>query len=233
MLVKKLSTKQKNYLIAFLNILGLAIATLILGLNYLDKGLIYQVINSDLASVIAYFEAKPFWLQVTLVMFLVLVEVVIGLIPAVVMYPFVGLLIGSGWGIFLIFIGNIIGNTINYYQGKVIARAFIDNPKNLKIINRLEDGGSWSLFLLRLNPLTSFDAISYFAGALGMKYKRFFVATLTGIAPLVIFGTIAGEEFLQKFEFGLEFLVIFTIGFIIYSIIKSNPLKIKKKKKVE
>lgn len=223
--LKNLTEKQKHYIIAILNIVALALACLAIGMNYFDKGLIYQFANSDLAGVVTYFEAQTFYRQVVLIMFVVLVEVIIGLIPAVVMYPIVGLLIGTGWGIGLIFAGNIIGNTVNYYQGKVIARAFIDDSKNLKIIRKLKDGGSWSLFLLRLNPLTSFDAISYFAGALGMKFKKFIFATMVGVTPLIVFGTLAGDEFLVKFEFGFEVLVIFTIGYLAYNVVKSRKKK--------
>jgi uncharacterized membrane protein YdjX (TVP38/TMEM64 family) len=183
---------------------------------------VYQFTVNDLASVAVYFESIAFINQIALVMFLVLVEVIIGLIPAVLMYPIIGLLIGVEWGIILIFIGNIIGNSVNYYQGKIIARAFFDKEKNKKLIKKLNDGGTWSLFLLRLNPLTSFDSLSYFAGALGMKYTKFLLATLTGVAPLIVIGTIAGDEFLENFKYGLEFLVIFTIGYILYTIFKKK-----------
>jgi uncharacterized membrane protein YdjX (TVP38/TMEM64 family) len=224
-----LPDKKKHWIIAGANILALLIATALIFWNYFSEGLIFHLTNSNFEVVISYFEAKSFAMQLAIVLFLVLVEVIIGLIPAVVMYPIIGALIGSYWGIGLIFLGNIIGNSINYYQGKVIARAFVDNKKNLKIIHRLEDGGAWSLFFLRLNPLTSFDAISYFAGALGMKFKNFFMATIIGITPLVVLGTIAGEEVLNKYDFGYEILVIFTIGYITYSIIKSKPIKKFKK----
>lgn len=217
---KKLSPKQLNLLLASLNIAAIIIATIALVVNYFEGGIIYKFTQNDLESVLLYFESRPFYSQAGLVLFLVLVEVIIGLIPAVVMYPIVGLLIGIEWGIFLIFLGNIIGNSVNYIQGKIIARAFISNEKNKKLLTKLKDGGTWSLFLLRLNPLTSFDSISYFAGALGMKFGKFTLATLAGITPLVVLGTIAGDEFLMKFKFGLELLVVFTIGYIFYSIIK-------------
>jgi uncharacterized membrane protein YdjX (TVP38/TMEM64 family) len=222
---KKLTQKQKNWLIAIANLVGLAIATGLIFLNYYTEGLIFHLSNSNLENVVEYFEAKPMYKQMMIVLFLVLIEVIIGLIPAVVMYPIIGLLIGSFWGIIIIFIGNIIGNTVNFLQGKVIARAFIENPKNLTMIQKLEDGGAWSLFFLRLNPLTSFDALSYFAGALGMQFKNFLIATLLGITPLVVLGTLAGEELLKKFEFGYEFLVIFTVGYIFYSISRSKKSK--------
>jgi uncharacterized membrane protein YdjX (TVP38/TMEM64 family) len=230
---KNLSGKKQDFAIAVANIMALVVATGLIGWNYFDQGLVYQFANNEFMDVVTYFESKPFAYQVALVMFFVLVEVIIGLIPAVVMYPIIGALIGPAWGILLIGIGNVIGNSVNYYQGKVIARAFISDKKHLSLIQRLQDGGAWSLFFIRLNPLTSFDAISYFAGALGMKYKKFITATLLGITPLVVIGTLAGGEIMSEFEWSFELLVILTIGYLVYTIIKAKPAKklFKRKKK--
>lgn len=227
---KQLSDRQQDYFIAALNIIALFVATGLIFLNYLDQGIIYQFANNDFEKVVDYFAAKPLVIQIGYVLFFVLVEVIIGLIPAVIMYPIIGALIGSWLGIGLIFLGNIIGNSVNYYQGKVIARAFIEDKSNLKVLQKLDDKGALGLFFLRLNPLTSFDAISYFAGALGMKYQKFLIATLAGITPLVISGTLAGDQLLEKFEFGFELLIVFTIGYIIYSILSSVNKKRKYKK---
>ncbi len=230
----QLSVRQQDYFIAGINIAALVLASGLIFLNYLDQGIIYQLANNDFRKVMDYFAAKPLEMQVSLVMMFVLIEVIIGLIPAVVMYPIIGAFISPWLAISLIFIGNLIGNSVNYYQGKVIARAFVDDKKHLKILHRLDDGGAWSLFLIRLNPLTSFDAISYFAGALGMKYKKFLLATMAGITPLVISGTLVGDQFLEKFEFGFEILVIFTIGYLIYTILESiKKRKIRKKESLE
>ncbi len=226
----QLSVRQQDYFIAGINIAALVLASVLIFLNYLDQGIIYQLANNDFRKVVDYFGAKPLEIQMGLVMIFVLIEVIVGLIPAVVMYPIIGALINPWLGITLIFLGNLIGNSVNYYQGKVIARAFVDDKKHLKILHRLDDDGAWSLLLIRLNPLTSFDAISYFAGALGMKYKKFLLATMVGITPLVISGTLAGDQFLEKFEFGFEILVIFTIGYLIYTIFESiRKRKLRKK----
>lgn len=213
--------KQKYRAYAILNIIGLALASILIAKNYFDKDIIYHLVNEDLGFVYTFFQNKSFFSQYLYVMVFVLIEVIIGLIPAVVMYPIVGYLIGPIPGIIIIFIGNIIGNTVNYLQGKVFVKGFSNNEKNLMLLRKIKDGGAWSLFLIRLNPLTSFDAISYFAGALGMRFDKFLIATFAGLTPLIVAGTVIGKEALDKYQIGFQIIVVLTIVHIIYSIYKS------------
>ena len=48
---------------------------------------------------------------------------------------------------------------------------------------RLWSRGAWVVFLLRLNPLTSSDLVSYVAGAMGVPVRRVVLGTLAGMAP--------------------------------------------------
>jgi uncharacterized membrane protein YdjX (TVP38/TMEM64 family) len=213
--------KKKYRTYAILNIIGLALASVLIAKNYFDKDIIYHLVNEDLGFVYTFFQSKSLLSQYMYVMVFVLIEVIIGLIPAVVMYPIVGYLIGPVPGIFIIFVGNIIGNTVNYLQGKVFVKGFSDNEKSLRMLRKLQDGGAWSLFLLRLNPLTSFDAISYFAGALGMRFDKFFIATFAGLTPLIVVGTIVGQEALEKYQVGFQVIVVLTLAHLVYSIYRS------------
>ncbi len=56
-----------------------------------------------------------------------------------------------------------------------------------KIANFIDDYGFWAVFITRLNPFLSNDAISFVAGMLRMGYWKFISATLAGIAPLTIY----------------------------------------------
>jgi uncharacterized membrane protein YdjX (TVP38/TMEM64 family) len=48
----------------------------------------------------------------------------------------------------------------------------------------LEKRGSWLVFLLRLNPLTSSDLVSYAAGFTRIPVWKVMLATACGMAPL-------------------------------------------------
>ena len=63
------------------------------------------------------------------------------------------------------------------YRG--VWRARILAPLKARILSR----GIWVVVLLRANPLTSSDIVSYLAGAVGMRARDVALGTL-GMAPL-------------------------------------------------
>lgn len=199
---------------AYTNIAALALLGYFIFENYQSQGLIFQVAKNDIVSVKAYFASMNFMAKHLILLGLVLIEVVIGVIPAIVMYPIIAMIAGWKTSLVIIFFGNIFGNLLNFYQGKLISKALLENKKNKGFANRLADGGFRLIFLLRLNPLTSVDSISYFAGALGMNVYKFLAATLAGTTPLIIVATFFGSSVLNKYNIGLELLVIITFIYI-------------------
>jgi len=201
-------------LFAYTNIAALALLGYFIFENYQSQGLIFQVAKNDIAAVKEYFAVMNFFSKNLILLGLVLIEVVIGVIPAIVMYPIIAMIGGWQSSLVIIFLGNIIGNLLNYYQGKLISTALLKSKKNKNFLNRLSDGGFRLIFALRLNPLTSVDSISYFAGALRMNVYKFLFATLAGTTPLIIVATFFGSNVLEKYNIGLELLVIFTFIYI-------------------
>jgi uncharacterized membrane protein YdjX (TVP38/TMEM64 family) len=215
---EKTFAKRKK-LLASLNIAGLIGVFILLIWNYQTEGLLYIVSQGDAALIQEYFEDYSLWESGWIVFALVMIEVVIGIIPAVAMYPVVGLMTGNIWGILIISIGNVVGNTLNYWQGKFIAEAFVKNEKYLSLVERLEGGGLKELTILRANPMTSFDSVSYLAGALGMSYWKFLIATVVGVTPWIIIGVTVGGEILERFDAALTLLLggvgVF-VGYVIF-----------------
>jgi len=144
------------------------------------------------------------------------------------MYPILGFVLGTEKALIVIFTMGLIGNLINYYQGKTLMDAFIDKKKNAKLLEKLEYGGGLSLFLIRLNPLTSVDSVSYFAGAIDMKVSTFILATGLGTLPFIFAATIFGVEFLNLVKPYLELLIYITLGVVAYKVIKAKMHKSKK-----
>jgi len=201
-------------LFAYTNIAALALLGFFIYENYQSQGLIFQVAKNDIESVKLYFSSLNFLTKHLILLGLVLIEVVIGVIPAIVMYPIIAMIAGWQTSLVIIFIGNITGNLLNFYQGKLISKALLESKKHKGFLSRLSDGGFKLIFLLRLNPLSSVDSISYFAGALGMNVYKFMLATLAGTTPLIIVATFFGSSVLEKYNIGLELLVIFTFIYI-------------------
>lgn len=198
---------KRKKLFASLNILALVLVFGLLAWNYSAEGFLYVVAQGEAGAVMNYFAEYSFWEKSLIAIGLVLVEVIVGIIPAIAMYPIIGLVVGDVWALVLISFGNAVGNSFNYLQGKFIAGAFVKNEKYLKLIERMKGGGVKELVLIRLNPITSIDSVSYFAGALGMKYWKFLIATVVGVTPLIVVGTLVGTEVLQKYDNALNLLM--------------------------
>lgn len=219
---------NRKKLLASLNVIGLIGVFIFLFWNYQTEGLLYIVSQGDAGVIQDYFSEFTFWESALIVFALVMIEVVVGIIPAVAMYPVVGLMTGNIWGIVIISIGNVVGNTLNYWQGKFIAGAFIKNEKYLSVIKKLEGGGLKELTLLRVNPVTSFDSVSYLAGAMGMSYWKFLIATVVGVTPWIIIGVTIGGEILEKYDVALTALLVIVAIFMCYFIAKEVLNVIKK-----
>ncbi len=117
----------------------------------------------------------------------VIVEVMIAPIPGTLLYAPAGAIFGGGLGGTLSLIGNVAGATL----ACVLARVFGEGiTRRLEAgalgayRRRVADHGAWIVFLLRVNPFTSSDLVSYAAGVAGVPVWKVTVGTLAGMAPL-------------------------------------------------
>lgn len=212
---------KKRRLYALLNVVGLALLCLVVLYDYLNGGLVHMMVNDPVGFQEA-FMSKSMLFKVVAIMLLIIVEVIIGIIPGHLVYPIIGALIHPLYGSILIIAGNIIGSIINYYQGKILSSGFSKKEidENKSFVRKLEDGGAWTLFLLKLNPLTSLDILSYFAGAVRMKFWPFLAANTFGLMPTIIIETYVGDALFSEYSWVLQILVVVTIIWIVYELVK-------------
>ncbi|MCM8568214.1 VTT domain-containing protein [Gramella jeungdoensis] len=113
--------------------------------------------------------------------FLVVFPSWLPMIVAVLAYGFWG-------GAFISIAGVFCASTIAFYIGKWLGeehlQKMIGSSKNKKVQYWVSNYGFWTITIFRISPFLSNDAISIIAGMLGMKYRKFIIATLTGIIPL-------------------------------------------------
>jgi uncharacterized membrane protein YdjX (TVP38/TMEM64 family) len=118
---------------------------------------------------------------------LVIVEVLVAPIPGTMLYAPGGVIFGGGLGGTLSLAGNVIGAAIACWITRVFstrsARS-VASPTLVRYREQIADRGAWIVFLLRLNPLTSSDLVSYAAGCVGVSPVKVAVGTLAGMAPL-------------------------------------------------
>lgn len=118
----------------------------------------------------------------------VVVEVVVAPIPGALLYAPGGAIFGAFWGGTLSLIGNVIGAALCCVLGRLIGDRLLGaqarSPQFARYRTQLADRGFWVVLLLRANPLTSSDLVSYAAGVAGVPPWKVAAGTLVGLAPL-------------------------------------------------
>jgi uncharacterized membrane protein YdjX (TVP38/TMEM64 family) len=99
-----------------------------------------------------------------------------------------GLIFGPWLGGFLAIIGNTIGAGISCALVRSAGSAWLEkistNTSMDKLQKSLNRRGFWMILVLRLNPLTSTDLLSYAAGLTRIPIWHVMLATGLGMAPL-------------------------------------------------
>jgi len=118
---------------------------------------------------------------------IVIVEVVVAPFPGALLYAPGGALFGGLVGGTLALIGNTAGAAIAAWIGAAFGEGWLatrlEGSRLDTLRRRLETRGGWVVFLLRLNPLTSSDMVSYAAGVAGVRPLPVALGTLAGMAP--------------------------------------------------
>lgn len=118
----------------------------------------------------------------------VTVEVVVAPIPGLMLYAPGGVVFGGFLGGLLSLIGNVLGAGIACGITRNIGSTWLTRlfPEDSleKAQTELDRRGSWLIFLLRVNPLTSSDLVSYAAGFTRIPIGKVMLATMFGMAPL-------------------------------------------------
>jgi len=118
----------------------------------------------------------------------VTVEVVVAPIPGLMLYAPGGIIFGPLVGGALALAGNVVGAGIACSIARTFGRGWLTRCFEPAALERaqaaIERRGGWLIFLLRVNPLTSSDIVSYAAGFTRISVWRVMAATAFGMAPL-------------------------------------------------
>jgi len=203
--------------------------------SYLTKGFFYSLVNFNQAELISFLSSFK-EISFLIYILLIIIAIIIAPIHPFIFYVAGGIVFGPYLSWALTMIGVTIGSSIVFKLSKRYGRSFVERSVSKKNINRFDKVsdkyGSISIFLLRVNPLTSSDIWSYIAGLTKIKFWKFLMWTLLGLAPAIFvqtyFGKIIGENtVLFKIFIGIaiSYLAILFIG-LIYLFLRK-----KKKKK--
>lgn len=124
-------------------------------------------------------------------MFLVIIPTVLLMVVAIIAY-------GPVWGSLLLLVAIFAASTTGYwlgrYFGEIVILKLIGKSAEKKVADFLDRYGFWAIFVTRVNPFLSNDAVSFVGGVMKMSYWKFIGATLTGITPLIAFIAILGRD---------------------------------------
>lgn len=119
-------------------------------------------------------------------LFAVIIEVLVAPIPGALLYAPGGVLFGTWLGGTLSLAGNVIGSAIACWLARTFGDRVVhtlDHSALGRIGARMRTRGFWVILLLRANPLTSSDLVSYAAGLVGVPVWQVALGTLIGMAP--------------------------------------------------
>jgi len=203
--------------------------------SYLQGGIVRDMFSlkpDEIAEFVNSFGVLSYLIFVLIV----ILEVVLAPVPPLLLYTVAGILYSSLTGGLLVLAGNLIGATIDFFIARKLGSDRLQKavkPKLIQKFNRFFDKyGVLAVFLLRVNPLTTTDLISYISGFTKMRYLHFIVATALGLAPLVFLQTYLGGEIFRRssiligiaFAFGILFLLLF-VYLIILMLVEGNHSK--------
>ena len=136
-------------------------------------------------------------LTMTLQMFMFIIPNILLFMIAIICY-------GPIWGSLICLVGVFTSSSVGFLIGKKLGSRAIDRFVSEKAQKRIgvfvKRYGVKAIAIARLSSLTS-DALGFAAGILEMSYKKFILATMVGITPVIVLIAIYGKN--GKIEKGL------------------------------
>ena len=164
--------------------------------NFLDEA--WSVLTSGDNNRIQQWFKDFGWMAPVLLIIAMVAQMFLIVIPTIALMVVSILAYGPVWGSLIVFVAVFTASSVGYFTGRyfgpVIVEKIIGHKTEKKVVDFLEDYGFWAVFITRLNPFLSNDAISFVGGLLKMGYRKFISATIIGIAPLTIFIAILGKS---------------------------------------
>lgn len=152
----------------------------------------------------------------------VTVEVVVAPLPGLALYAPGGLIFGGFWGGLLSLVGNVLGAVIAFglarALGQEAASRYLESSALAATERKLAARGTWIVFLLRVNPLTSSDLVSYAAGLSSVRLRDLIVGTTAGMAPLCWIQAYAAAGLVEAFPWLIEPLLALAVVYVLAAI---------------
>ena len=128
-------------------------------------------------------------------------------------------------------LGNVVGAGLCCLIARALGRLYAERFFRLKSLTKydvmLNRNAIWVILLLRLNPVTSSDLVSYAAGLTSMATWRVVVGTLLGMAPLSFVQAYFAEDLFTRFPalfYPLLVVAVLYIAFVMWTLARLKPI---------
>ncbi|KAA2243575.1 TVP38/TMEM64 family protein [Chitinophaga agrisoli] len=137
---------------------------------------------------------------------------------------------GPFWGSVISFVGVFASSSTGYMIGRYLSPStvsrFVSEKNQHKISSFIKDYGVAAIAITRLSSLSN-DSLGFVTGLLKMDYKKYILATMGGITPLIVLLAIYGKN--GKIEKALIWVAAISLAGLIAYIIIDKRRKHKKK----
>lgn len=168
-----------------------------------------------------------------------LVKSVLFIIPASLIYIYVGMAFTPVQAILINLVGIILEVTATYFLGLFLGGDYVNkllskSKGGKKILDMEFNNNFKALFGIRVLPVFPIDFVSLFWGASRCKFPRYFIASVVGIMPRVILFTILGDGIYDYIPIHLIvkiIILLIPVGVAVYLI--RYFVKLKQSEKAE
>ena len=123
-------------------------------------------------------------------MFLIVVPNILVMMIAIISY-------GPVWGAVISFVGVFCSSSLGYFIGRrlgpVTVHKLVSEKTQQKWTNFLEQYGVAAIAITRISSFSN-DSLSIIVGLLRMNYRKYILATLGGISPMIVLLAIYGKN---------------------------------------
>lgn len=212
--------KRKYFGIALLTFFLILVLWIVY--SYVSHNFIYDLFQNDTSKIVEDIKQYNNFSYAIFVL-LIIIECIFAPFPPLILYIAGGALFGGAIAGMLAVVGNFLGAAFAFQIARFYGRDFVKKriPKNMmeKFDHFSEKHGPLSIFILRINPITSSDLFSYIAGITRMKFTKFLFSTTIALIPIIFIQTFLGER-LQSNPLITNILIIggaiYLIGFFIF-----------------
>ncbi|MEI6577829.1 MAG: VTT domain-containing protein [Eubacteriales bacterium] len=190
-----------------------------------------RLTHLDIRSIVS--AASSIAVAIAAVLGIYLIKSVLFVVPASIIYIYVGMAFNTSEALIINLAGIIIEVTLTFWLGRFLGGAYVEKKIRGqkwgdKLLNIKQKNTLSFLFVVRLLPAFPIDFISLFLGASGIGFLPYFLISVFGIMPRVILFTILGDGIYDYIP--MELLVFFAIFSIPVALIISLVIHFNKKR---